>query len=253
VDLAAHLDVILRTTEIPDYPGALNGLQLDSPRDIQRIAAAVDFSTTTAADAVRAGAQLLLVHHGMFWGEPQPIVGSRYDALATLIENGVAVYSSHLPLDLHPEFGNNVLLARRLGLEPTAGFASFKNVPIGVRGRSELRTAELLDEARAFAAEWGGTVIATSFGPDRLTRRWGVCTGAGAHSDSIREALAHDIDTMIVGEGPHHTAVQARDVGLVIMYLGHYATETLGVRALGEHVAGNFGLEWVFLDAPTGL
>jgi putative NIF3 family GTP cyclohydrolase 1 type 2 len=111
----------------------------------------------------------------------------------------------------------------------------------------------LVDRAREFARGLGGEVVATPFLPDRRTLRWGICTGAGAASDTIREALESGIDTMIVGEGPHHTAVQARDVGIVIVYAGHYATETLGVRALARRAAEEFGLEAQFLDAPTGL
>ena len=252
-EIGAFLDRVLRTGEIPDYPGAVNGLQLASSAEIRRVAAAVDFSRTVVRKAVGAGADLLLVHHGMFWGAPQPITGSRYETLALLIENQLAVYSSHLPLDLHPEFGNNALLARELGLEPTGGFASFKNTVIGVSGNSDLSTAELARRASKFASERGGKLVSTGFEQDRVTRRWGICTGAGADSDTIREAVQRGIDTIIVGEGPHHTAVAAGDLDLVILYAGHYATETLGVRALAEHVAAAYKVECCFIDAPTGL
>jgi dinuclear metal center YbgI/SA1388 family protein len=248
-----YLDRVLRTKDIPDYPGALNGLQLGGKHDVRRVAAAVDFSAATASYAVRAEAQLLLVHHGMFWGEPQPIVGPRYEALAPLIARGIAVYSSHLPLDLHPQLGNNVLLARALELSPIGGFATFKSVEIGCSGELEIPTAALLERVRSFSSNWGGHVVASPFPDNRITRRWGICTGAGADSDTIHEATERGVDTMIVGEGPHHTAVQARDRDIVIMYAGHYATETLGVRALAERVATEFHTDWVFLDAPTGL
>jgi dinuclear metal center YbgI/SA1388 family protein len=251
--IAARLDVLLRTTEIPDYPGALNGLQITSRRDVRRIATAVDFSSFTVDETIRAGADLLLVHHGMFWGGAQPLIGPAYERMAKLIANDVAVYSSHLPLDLHPEIGNNVLLAHRLGLTPTGGFARYKTIEVGVSGTSSVSTSALVDRARALASEFGGNAVVTPCGPDRITRRWGICTGAGADTDTIREALERGIDTMIVGEGPHHTAVQARDHGLVIIYAGHYATETLGVRALGERIAGELGIESRFIEAPTGL
>jgi dinuclear metal center YbgI/SA1388 family protein len=251
--IAARLDVLLRTTEIPDYPGALNGLQITSRRDVRRIATAVDFSSFTVDETIRAGADLLLVHHGMFWGGAQPLIGPAYERMAKLIANDVAVYSSHLPLDLHPEIGNNVLLAHRLGLTPTGGFARYKTIEVGVSGTSSVSTSALVGGARALASEFGGNAVVTPFGPDRITRRWGICTGAGADTDTIREALERGIDTMIVGEGPHHTAVQARDHGLVIIYAGHYATETLGVRALGERIAGELGIESRFIEAPTGL
>ena len=251
--IAARLDTLLRTSEIPDYPSALNGLQLTSRRDVRRIATAVDFSSFTVHETIRVGADMLLVHHGMFWGGAQPLTGTNYERIVRLITSDIAVYASHLPLDVHPEFGNNVLLARRLGLTPSGGFARFKTIEVGVSGDADVRTSDLVGRARAFSRECGGDVVATPFSDERRTRRWGVCTGAGADSDTLHEAMERGIDTMIVGEGPHHTAVQARDLGLVIIYAGHYATETLGVRALGERIAGELGIQSHFLEAPTGL
>jgi dinuclear metal center YbgI/SA1388 family protein len=251
--IAARLDVLLRTAEVPDYPGALNGLQITSRRDVRRIATAVDFSSFTVDETIRVGADLLLVHHGMCWGGAQPLIGPVYERMAKLIEHDVAVYSSHLPLDLHSEIGNNVLLAQRLGLTPSAGFARYKTIEVGLSGTSAVSTSTLVGGARALASEFGGNAIVTPFASDRVTRHWGICTGAGADTDTIREALERGIDTMIVGEGPHHTAVQARDHGLVIIYAGHYATETLGVRALGERIASELGIEARFIEAPTGL
>lgn len=252
-DVVAHLDTLLRTSEIADYPHALNGLQLESRRPVTRVAAAVDFSSTTVAEALSRQADLLLVHHGMFWGGLQPLRGAHFDRVATLVQAGVAVYASHLPLDMHPQFGNNVLLARALGLVATGGFARHGSTEIGVCGDDDLATSELADRARAFAARHGHTLVATRIDAGRRTQRWGICTGAGASSTTIAEAVERGIDTIIVGEGPHHTAVEARDRGLVLLYAGHYATETLGVRALAEHLASVFGVETTFIDAPTGV
>jgi dinuclear metal center YbgI/SA1388 family protein len=251
--IAARLDTLLRTAEIPDYPGALNGLQLTSRRDVRRLATAVDFSSFTVDETIRVGADMLLVHHGMFWGGAQPLTGRHYERIARLITSDIAVYASHLPLDTHPEFGNNVLLAQRLGLTPSAGFARFKTIEVGVSGNADVTTGALVGRARAFARECSGEVVVTPFTEERRTRRWAVCTGAGADSDTLHEAVEGGIDTMIVGEGPHHTAVQARDLGLVIIYAGHYATETLGIRALGERIGGELGIQSQFLEAPTGL
>lgn len=251
--IADRLDELLRTSEIPDYPGALNGLQLANRGDVRRIATAVDFSSYTARETIRAGAQMLLVHHGMFWSGAQPLTGVVYERLAELITNDIAVYSSHLPLDIHSELGNNVLLARELGLEPSSGFAPYKSVDVGLSGDCDLSTAILVERASAVARQAGAHVVTTPFAPEHRTRRWAVCTGAGAGNDTIREATERGIDTMIVGEGPHHTAVNARDLGLTIIYAGHYATETFGVRALGEWVHREFGVDAQFLEAPTGL
>jgi putative NIF3 family GTP cyclohydrolase 1 type 2 len=103
------------------------------------------------------------------------------------------------------------------------------------------------------ASEYRGQLVATPFDVTRVTRRWGVCTGAGADSSTLREAHERGLDTLIVGEGPHHTAVEARELGIVVLYVGHYATETLGVRALGDIVAKQFGISSTFVDVPTGL
>jgi dinuclear metal center YbgI/SA1388 family protein len=252
-DIADRLDALLLTAEIPDYPAALNGLQFASRGNVRRVATAVDFSSHIIREAIAARAEMLLVHHGMFWGGLQPITGLTYERYAALMSHDVAVYSAHLPLDVHPEFGNNALLTRLLGLEPSAAFARYKTIDVGLSGSADVDTATLADRARQLAREAGGEVVATPFASNRRTRHWAICTGAGADSDTIREAAARGIDTMIVGEGPHHTAVQARDLGIVVIYAGHYATETLGIRALGDFVAREFGVETQFLDAPTGL
>jgi dinuclear metal center YbgI/SA1388 family protein len=251
--IAAHLDELLRTREIPDYPPALNGVQLENRGEIVKVAAAVDFSGRVVQQAIAAGANLLLVHHGMFWGGLRPITGHLYDRIAPLLQHDVAVYASHLPLDAHPELGNNVLLARALGLEPGGGFARYQTIDVGIQGVAEVPTHVLIERARAVALRHKGDVIATSSADSRVTKRWGICTGAGADANTIREALAAGIDTLIVGEGPHHTAVEAADVGLAIIYVGHYATETFGVCAVAEHLESQFDLPWKFLEAPTGL
>jgi dinuclear metal center YbgI/SA1388 family protein len=251
--LVAYLDTTLNVRAVPDYSNAVNGLQLENGADITRVATAVDFSGATVDGAVEQGAQLLLVHHGMFWSGVQPITHHRHRRLKTLLANDVAVYSAHLPLDMHPELGNNVLLARRLGLEPSSGFLRFQTIDVGLSGESDVPTRVIAERAGDLAAEFRGTLVTTPFESTRRTRRWGLCSGAGADSNSLEEAARRGIDTLIVGEGPHHTAVQARELGIVVLYAGHYATETLGVRALGDAVADAFGLSAVFVDVPSGL
>lgn len=252
-EVAAYLDAELRTSEVPDYDAALNGLQLANSGRVTRVAAAVDFSGDTVDGAVREGANLLLVHHGMFWGGRHAIVGRAYERLARAISGDLAVYSSHIPLDLHTTFGNNVLLARQLGLEPGATFGRYKGVEIGVMGDADVGTRALLDRLRAFSAKFQTTVVSTPFEPERRSRRWAIITGAGASPESLDEAAERGVDTFIVGEGAHHTAVRAIEQGLTIMYAGHYATETLGVRAIAQQLAGRFGLSTTFVDVPTGL
>ncbi|MEP6904645.1 MAG: Nif3-like dinuclear metal center hexameric protein [Gemmatimonadales bacterium] len=251
--IVTWLDDILQTESTPDYPGALNGLQLANRGTVTKVAAAVDFSTRSARAAIEANVDLLIVHHGMFWAGAQAIVGQRFSRLAELIEAGVAVYSSHLPLDCHPQLGNNVLLAKTLGLDPSGEFARFKNIFVGVQGTSETSTQTLVDRARAFSRSHGGDTIATASDPGRVTHRWAICTGSGASAETLDEATRDDIDTLIVGEGPHWTAVDASDRGIAIIYVGHYASETLGVYALAAEVSKQFDVPSICISAPTGL
>jgi dinuclear metal center YbgI/SA1388 family protein len=251
--IATFLDETLSIATIPDYANALNGLQLSNLGDITKVASAVDFSTETATGAVDAGARLLIVHHGMFWGGLQPITSHRHARLWTLMTHDVAVYSAHLPLDVHPTLGNNALLAKRFGLTPTGGFAKYQSIDIGVSGESITPTRALAEHAATLSKEYGGSLVATPFDPDRITRRWAICSGSGADSSTLREAAMRRIDTLIVGEGPHHTAIEARELGIVVLYAGHYATETLGVQALSGLVATRFDIESTFIHAPSGL
>lgn len=252
LEIAAFADTLLRSNEIPDYPSAVNGLQIETQAKITKIAAAVDFSARTASAAKRSGAQLLVVHHGAFWQGAEPIVGARYKVLSSLITDSIGVYASHLPLDCHPRLGNNVLLAKRLALAPTDGFTNFKGIAIGVAGESTLPLRQLIADATAFAKEHGGQLRVTPHQVERSVGRWGICTGAGADTDSLREAVDRGLNTVIVGEGPHWTSVFAEENDIVILYAGHYATETLGVQALAAEVAKEFEIDWEFIPAPTG-
>jgi dinuclear metal center YbgI/SA1388 family protein len=252
-DIAEHLDLLLRTAEVPDYSGALNGIQVENTAPISRVAVAVDASLQTIDGAIESGANLLVVHHGLFWSGAQPVRGRIYQRYQRLIANDLAVYSSHLPLDLHPTVGNNTLLAHALGLMPSAGFARYQTVQVGVMGLTDVDTASLVARADDIARAEGGAVVTVGLHEGRRTRRWAICTGAGASSESLREAAANNVDTLIVGEGPQHTAVEAMELGIAVLYVGHYATETFGVRALGAELERTFGLPWSFVAAPTGL
>jgi dinuclear metal center YbgI/SA1388 family protein len=251
--IAAHLDALLRVRDTPDYPSAVNGVQVEHRGLVKKIAVAVDTSARIIRAAADADANMLLVHHGLFWGGLQPITGSYYTRMRLLLDHDVALYSAHLPLDAHETFGNSRLLALEIGLEPAAGFARHETIDCGVRGPSDIATDELLARLNTFAKSHGGSAIASVMSPGRRTRHWAICTGAGVNADTIREAVDHGIDTLISGEGPHWSAVDAEEKGLVIIYAGHYATETLGVRALGEHLSATFGVPWTFIAMPTGL
>jgi len=252
-DVAAHFDELLHVEATPDYAQALNGIQVEHRGPVKNIAAAVDCSRRTIQGAIDADANLLLVHHGLFWGGLQPLTGLLFARVELLLAHDVALYSAHLPLDAHETLGNSRLLAAEIGLVPSAGFALHETVFCGVRGADDLSTAELHTRLRSFSRSHGGDALASMMPPGRRTRHWAICSGAGASADTIREAVEHGVDTLIVGEGPHWSAVDAEEKGLVIIYAGHYATETLGVRALAEEGGARFGLPWTFIEAPTGL
>lgn len=246
-EVVDYLDGYLRTAETGDDPRAVNGLQVEGLRPVRRVAAAVDASEATIEAAVSWGADLVLVHHGLFWGGGAPVTGRLYRKLRRLIEAGAALYSSHLPLDIHPEVGNNALLARALGIELEGTFGEYRGEAIGRWGRLELLREALaarLDEVL------GMRVRLIAGGPARV-HRVGVVTGAGG--DLIGAALAAGLDALVTGEGAHHTYFDAMEGGLNVYYGGHYATEVWGVKALAAHIAERFGLEWTFLDHPTGL
>ncbi|MEA2760882.1 MAG: hypothetical protein QOD47_166 [Gemmatimonadaceae bacterium] len=251
-ELALYTDSLLEAKNA-DYPNALNGVQIWNQSPIRKIAAAVDFSTRAIYGAIANGANLLVVHHGMFWGGLEPIVGSYYGRIRMLIEADIAVYSSHLPLDRHPALGNNALLAKKLGLHPTGSFAQFHNTFIGLSGESDIETAAIIASAQEFAGTHDGDLRTSLAQAGRRTRKWAMCTGAGASAETLREASTMGVDTLIVGEGPHWTSVHAEENDLVIIYAGHYATETLGVCALAQHLGEKYDLPWSFVSAPTGL
>jgi len=251
--IAAHLDELLDVARTPDYPPALNGIQVQHTGPVRRIAAAVDCSQRTIDAAAASGANLLLVHHGLFWGGLQPLTGPHFARVRALITHDIALYSAHLPLDAHAAFGNSRLLAGELGLSVTGGYARHQQIDCGVRGESDLDTTALVDRVHAWAAPWGHHTVASAIPEGHRTRRWAICSGSGAQVETLREAYATGVDTLIVGEGPHWSAVDAPERGLVIVYAGHYATETLGVRALAAHLGARFALPWDLIHAPTGL
>jgi dinuclear metal center YbgI/SA1388 family protein len=246
--LAAYLDTYLRIAEVPDYPGAVNGLQVAaSGGEVRRIAVAVDAAQATIDAAVAGGADLLLVHHGLFWDGNVPVTGRRYRRLKALLAADVALYAAHLPLDVHPEVGNNAVLARELGIEPRGTFGDHKGWPLGVWGDLVIRREAL---AARLDALLGGPVKLVPGGPEVL-RRVGVITG-GAGS-MVGAAAAAGLDAFVTGEGAHHNYFDAREGGIDLFLGGHYATEVWGVRALARHLETRFGVEWFFVDHPTGL
>ena len=245
--VVAHCDKILRTGEIGDYDGAVNGLQVENAGTVSRLAAAVDASLATVKLAIAARADLLLVHHGLFWSPSHPWTGKKHELLRRLIQNNLAVYSSHLPLDAQPKLGNNAQLCAALGFRNLKPFFQTHGQTIGFQTRLNLSRAEL---ARRLARATGAKPRVIPGGGD-ICRRIGVVTG-GAGGD-LKMAAAEGVDTFITGEGPHWTYALAEELGINVFYGGHYATETFGVKALAAHLSRTFHIPWTFLDHPTGL
>jgi dinuclear metal center YbgI/SA1388 family protein len=245
--IVSHCDKILRTRAIGDYDGAANGLQVENSGAVTRIAATVDASLATVKLAVAAKADLLIVHHGLFWSPSHPWTGKKFELLQLLVENNLAVYSSHLPLDAHPKLGNNAQLCAALGLKNLKPFFASHGQPIGFKSQMAISRNALAEKiARAT-----GVKPKMIPGGKAICKNIGVVTG-GAGGE-LKQAAAEGVDTFITGEGPHWTFALAEELGLNVIYGGHYATETFGVKALAAELSKKFGVPWKFLDHPTGL
>ncbi len=246
--LVAYLDTYLRLAEIEDV--SQNGLQVEGPEEVTKVAFAVDSCLTTFQQAVAAGAQLLIVHHGLFWSSPLRLTGPHFRRVRTLIEGGCGLYAAHLPLDAHPQVGNNAELARLLDLRDVHPFGTYHGVEIGMAG--------LLDPPLEIPALIGrliqtlGTppVRVLAHGPAEATR---VACISGAAAEMMDQVEAAGLDTYVTGETNHVFFHQAAERSLNVVFAGHYATETLGVKALARHLEERFGLETLFLDVPTGM
>jgi len=245
--IVKHCDRILRPDKIRDNERALNGLQVQNRGYVTRIAAAVDASLATARLAIAADADLLVVHHGLFWSARQPWTGTNYELLRLLVENNLAVYSAHLPLDFHPRLGNNALLCAALGLKRPRPFLLMDGQHYGLQSRTPLSRATL---AVRMEHATGEKPFVISGGPETC-RRIGVVTGGAG--EFLKTAAVEGVDTYVTGEGPHWTYALAEEMGVNVLYGGHYATETFGVKALVTHLSKKFGPPWSFIDHPTGL
>jgi dinuclear metal center YbgI/SA1388 family protein len=241
------LDDFLRIAEVEDYPNALNGIHLENDGQVTRIGAAVDASEAVIEMAIDRQIDLLLVHHGLFWGGLTRLAGVQFRKIKRAISANLAVYSAHLPLDLHPEVGNNILLGRALEIGPPEPFLLHKGQKIGIAISTRIGRGELVKKLTEIL---GREVWVCPAGPVEV-RRVGILTGGGG--DFIEKASAEGLDTFITGEGPHHTFSLAEELGINLVYGGHYATETFGVCALAERIASRFNLPWSFLDHSSGL
>jgi dinuclear metal center YbgI/SA1388 family protein len=245
-DIAGYLDGYLRISEIAD--SSPNGLQVQGAARVERVAFAVDAAAQTIRAAVGAGAHMLIVHHGLWWGTHEQIVGNMYERISRLIHGSLSLYAAHLPLDCHPEVGNNAELARLLGFDVVDTFASYKGTAVGAVARPQkalMRGALLKKMVSALGVE--PEVLA--FGPERV-RCAAILSGGGAMF--AEEAKRAGCDTLITGETSHSAYHMAKESGVNLVFGGHYATETVGLRALERHVKQRYPITTKFIPAPTG-
>ncbi len=246
-EIVAWLDDYL---DIENYPDAsLNGLQLDAGTDVERIAVAVDSNLGTLEQAVALNAQLLIVHHGMFWGAPKAITGAHGDKVRYMLNNGLSLYAAHIPLDAHREVGNNWGFAGMIGLEELEDFGEYKGRPIGVKGRLKppMKRREL---AQMIEAQLGEPVMVLEGGPDTVDTL-GIISGGAAWD--VVTAAEQGLDAFLTGEPKHEVFYEAFERRINAMYGGHYMTETVGVNLLGRKVEDELGVPFNFIYVPTGL
>jgi len=246
-ELTTHLDAYLQITAFVD--NSQNGLQVQGREEIHRVAAAVDACQETIDAAANANVDLLLVHHGLFWDKPEKLVGPNYQRVKKIIESGLNLYCAHLPLDAHPEVGNNAVLARRLGFAPVAGFGNYHGRDIGyiVETNAAIAQTEFL---RRLHEALGNDIRADFFGTNMI-QRLAIVSGYGA--SLLPQAIAAGVDAFLTGEPSHTRYHLCKENRFNVVYGGHYATETFGVIALAQHLEAKFGLPYQFLDFPTGI
>lgn len=239
-------DKELKTSSFEDWSVAMNGLQVQNSGQVTRIAAAVDANEMTLKRAVEKEGDLLIVHHGLFWKRPLPLVGAAFRRVQWCIQNDLAVYSSHLPLDTHASLGNNALLARALGMKNAKPFFEIKGSLIGRWANIDLPRDVFVKRVEKAVQS---PVKVIKGGPARI-RKVGVVSGSAG---DLEEAVSLGLDTIVTGEGKHDSFGWAHESGINIIYAGHYATETFGVKALAAFLARRFGLPWEFVDCPSGM
>ncbi|NUO79243.1 Nif3-like dinuclear metal center hexameric protein [candidate division KSB1 bacterium] len=249
-ELIQYLDAYLEINKIPD--ASQNGLQVEGKVEVKKLGVAVDACQDSIAAAVAAGVDLLLVHHGLFWDKPVRLVGSEFRRVQALIANGINLYTAHLPLDWHPQVGNNAVLARKLGFEPATGF--------GASGAADGRCIGCIAEAQTsialapflklLASVLHADVRADLFGTHQI-KRIAIVTGGGAFL--LPHVLCAGVDAYITGEPKHSYFHFTKENKLNVIYGGHYETETFGVLALAEHLQQKFQLPFEFFHFPTGL
>ncbi len=246
-ELVRYLDEYLSIGLFSPFDPSLNSLVVAGPdKEISKLAFAVDACQRTFDLALEWGADMLIVHHGLYWGRPMAITGAHYRRIKTLLDGNLDLYAAHLPLDAHASVGNNAIMAQMLGLLDIQGFAPFKGLELGFKGNLPTPlTAKEISEVLGFSKP-----VILPFGPDRITS---VGIVSGGASDDVHIALAEGLDCFITGECEHQVYNDCLEQGITMIGGGHYESEVFGVQALSGHLRSLFGVQVLFLDNPTGL
>lgn len=228
---------------------SVNGLQVQGAGEVKKAVLLVDFSLEGIHRATQAKADMIIVHHGLIWNGIKRVTGNTYSRLGELIKSGISLYAAHLPLDLHPECGNNAQLSRLLELTDTGTFANYYGKDIGVCGN--MSTPQSVDQiAKMLEEKLDTKTMCLNFGPKQV-KNIGIVSGAGV--DALDEAVEMGLDCLLTGEPRQSSYHAAQESGINVIFAGHYATETVGVKALGAKITANFGVETQFIDIPTGI
>jgi dinuclear metal center YbgI/SA1388 family protein len=248
-EISAFCDELLDSASFDDY--GPNGLQVPGEEEVDKVATGVSANLELLETAIESGAQLVLTHHGLLWGsEPTALSTPMAARLRALLCAGVSLVAYHLPLDAHPEIGNNALLRDALGLAPDERpFGEARGSAVGLIGRSA-EPIDLPELRRRLAEAVGREPLVFDAGPQRISSV-GIVTGAGGFA--IHEAGPLGLDALITGEPTEPVMGEAREYGVHFLAGGHYATETFGIRRLGELVAERFALDQEFIDVPNPI
>jgi dinuclear metal center YbgI/SA1388 family protein len=246
-ELVNFMDEYLKVNEIDDV--SANGLQIEGKKEVKKICLCVDGSLESFKEASKIKADMLIVHHGLIWGGLKSIRGLVKERIAFLIENKISLYASHLPLDMHSEVGNNIQLTKMLNLSNPEQFGSYHGLKIGFKGKYE-NPKSINDISQILEKYLPAKTESFQFGSDRI-KSVGIVSGGG--SSVFEDCIKEGLDLFITGESSHTIYHDAKEAGINLIFAGHYATEKLGVMALGKKIEEKFGLKTEFIDIPTGL
>ncbi len=249
-ELDKYFRSLLPMDEMERLDMSLNGLQAaNKSGKVDKAAFAVDACMETFKKAAEWGADILFVHHGLFWGKPLPLTGIHFKRMQFLLDNNLALYACHLPLDMDENLGNNISVAKVLGLEEIKGFGEYKGKKIGFKGvfKNPLSCEEVMEKA---GFDKDDILSVLRFGKDK-SKTAGIITGSATHE--VGQAVSQELDLFITGEVSHPMYHQCLEEGINLISAGHYATEVFGVRNVAKKVREDLGIETVFIDLPTGL